>query len=348
MPKSIVGIDITATRLVAAEVANPDSKRPSLVKAAAVALDEGVARDGEVIDGAAVTAAIRELWSLAKFGSKRVVLGVGNQRVLVRDHTVDQMTPDQLRQALPFQVADILPVPVTETILDFYPVELVEGSAPQQVNGLLVAALKEGVEADVDALEAARLKVAGVDLSPFAILRALRAGDTLTGTHTIVAFGPRTTFLVVAQDGIPRFVRIVAAGAENITDSVMSVTGWNHDQATQAKQQLGILHGNDPKYGQASNAVLQAVTEILGSIRSTNNFYLSNRDDAEIESVILLGSETALPGLVDAVREFVGLPATVGDPLAAVRRPKHLKLLGALAGSEADLAIPVGLALGGK
>ncbi len=74
--------------------------------------------------------------------ARHVVLGIASRRILVREYTTAAMRPDLLRQALPFQVQDLLPVPAEQAVLDFYPVSEEAG----QVTGLLVAAVAESVE----------------------------------------------------------------------------------------------------------------------------------------------------------------------------------------------------------
>lgn len=347
MPKSAVGLDISSRRLLAVEIQNPGGKRPVLVKSASVELPEGAARDSEVVDIVAVSAALKQLWQRGKFGSKRVVLGVGNQRVLVRDHTVEEMPAAQLSQSLPYQVADLLPVPVSETILDFYPIEPVADSAPPQMRGLLVAALKTSVETTVATLEDAGLKVVGVDLSSFAMLRALGSGEALSGTRTVVTVGPRTTQLVVAREGVPQFVRLVPVGGENITDALVDATGLDRGKAEELKNGIGVLHGDDPRFAEASTAILEALRGIVSAIRSTNSYYQGNYSAEPIAGVVLLGADTRLPGFPEVVTESIGLPAVLGDPLSVVRvrGPVVAKALEAVA---ADLAIPVGLALGSR
>ncbi len=347
MAGTIVGLDISSRRLLAAEVSGAGTKKPTLVKAAAVPLPEGAARDSEVIDITAVATALEALWAKAKFGSKRVVLGVGNQRVLVRDHAVPELPANQLRQALRYQVADLLPVPVGETILDFYPIEPVADSAPPQMRGLLVAALRESVETDVATLADAGLKVVGVDLSPFAAVRALSLGEAFAGTRTVVSIGPRTTHIVVVRDGVPQFVRIVPVGGENVTDAVAERSSLSRDESEQLKHRIGVMHGGDERFAAVTGVMLEALNGIFAAIRSTNSYYLGNYAGSEISQIVLLGSETRLPGFSEALSENVGLPVVVGDPLADLRLAGSFRqdLLG---GFEADLATPIGLVLGSR
>ncbi len=86
----VIGLDIGTTAVRAAQLefgtGGPRGKgQPSLVRYGEVPLPLGAVRDGEVADQAIVTQAIRQLWSNQKFDSRDVVIGVGNQRVVVRD-----------------------------------------------------------------------------------------------------------------------------------------------------------------------------------------------------------------------------------------------------------------------
>lgn len=347
MPNRIVGLDISSHRLLAVEVQGSTGNHPTIVRAHAVALPDGAARDSEVVDIPAVSQALKQLWREGGFTSKRVVLGVGNQRVLVRDHTVPMIPLAQLRQALPYQVADLLPVPVSETILDFYPISQVEGSDPPQMNGLLVAAIKESIETNVATIEDAGLKVVGVDLSPFALVRALSAADQVGGCRTYVMIGDRTTFIVVATDGVPQFVRIVPAGGDTITEAVEEATGLDEESAHALKMQIGIDQGAQPEFAVAADAMLGALRSIVGSVRSTNSYYQSNNSGAVIHEIIVLGRDTQVPGLVRAMAEHVGLPTSVGSPLAGVSVSEDIDAA-RLAHLEPELAISLGLALGNR
>src|SRR4051794_39513127 len=78
-----VGLDIGTTGVRAAQISwGKDSTK--LERIGQVALPPGVVRDGEVVDPDAVGAALKEMWSRVKFATKKVVVGVANQKVVVR------------------------------------------------------------------------------------------------------------------------------------------------------------------------------------------------------------------------------------------------------------------------
>ena len=114
MATRIVGLDFGNDTVRAVELENAEKARPVVVRYGEIAVPEGAIRSGEVREVLTVAAAVKKLWSTAGFTSKDVVLGMGNQRVLARDLTVPRMSITQIREALPFQVQDMLPVPVAD------------------------------------------------------------------------------------------------------------------------------------------------------------------------------------------------------------------------------------------
>ncbi len=59
----------------------------------------------------------------------------------------------QLRSSLPFQVQELLPMATDEALLDFYPTGEATGEQGRLVQGLLVAAVRDTVTANVMAVE---------------------------------------------------------------------------------------------------------------------------------------------------------------------------------------------------
>ena len=61
---------------------------------------------GDVIDEGAVTEVVAALWKRHRLPRKRVVVGIANQRVIVRQVDVPHLEEDELADALPFQVQE--------------------------------------------------------------------------------------------------------------------------------------------------------------------------------------------------------------------------------------------------
>lgn len=347
MAKNIVGLTMSDQRLLATELGG-SSARPKLLRVGALHLPPGVLTTNDVSNSAALTQAISELWETAGFQSKRVRLGIGNQRVLVRNHVVPHISAAHLGKALRFQVRDFLPVPVDETILDFYPIAPVPESDPPQMSGLLVAAIKEKVEVRVEAIANAGLKPVGVDLIPFALLRTIPPGVIDTGNHVVVAIGDRVTNIVIVRDAVPQFVRIVPIGNSHVTDALMRVADGNasREQVKNAKFNIGLTGGSRTEAGVTAELIREATDPIFNQLRSTRAYYSNNFPEVEINSAILLGSATRVPGFQEELSECCGVQGAFADPLATVNTSgaQPEALVGAI---RNDLAEPIGLALGG-
>ena len=118
MATRVIGLDIGSFAVRAAEL-TVGGGQPQLLRFGQVSLPAGAMRDGEVADAGAVSSALRRLWSEGGFKNKKVVVGVANQRVIVRQAELPAMTEPDLRAALRFEAQELIPIPVEDAILDF-------------------------------------------------------------------------------------------------------------------------------------------------------------------------------------------------------------------------------------
>ena len=150
---SVIGLDIGTTHVRATELrfgaGGPARGKATVVRCGQVALPAGAVRDAEVVEVQTVATALRQLWSQAGFTSKDVVIGVGNQRVMVREIDLPWMPLNQLRASLPFQTQELLPMAASEALLDFHPTGEFDGPEGRVVSGLFVAAVRDTVTSNV-------------------------------------------------------------------------------------------------------------------------------------------------------------------------------------------------------
>jgi type IV pilus assembly protein PilM len=345
MPERVVGLDIGRDRIRAVEIENPRKPKPTVVRAHEIALPDGAVRSGEVREIHTVASALKKLWASGGFKSKNVVLGMGNQRVLARDLTVPKMPLADIRASLPFQVQDLLPVPVGDAILDFYPVSESMGENGPVVNGLLIAAIKEAVDSNVAAVRSAGLVPVEVDLIPFALTRliAARGGSDVIA---LIDIGATTTNVVVAVAGVPEFVRIIPTGGDEVTNVLATRLGVVGPTAENLKRasRLGSA-GNTPDERRVSEVLNEATYELLNSLRNTVNYFVNSRPQHRPSRIILTGGGAQLGGLAEALAELTHTPVTIGDPFERVIVSRSISAANN-SPSPVSLAVALGLALG--
>lgn len=351
--RAAVGLDIGTSGVRAAEL-SLGKAGPTLERFGQVALPPGAMRDGEVADVEAVADAIRQLWAATKFSTKKVIVGVANQKVLVRQVDLPWLPDNELREALPMQVQDHIPMPVDEAILDFHPLEEFENdNGARMIRVLLVAGAKDMVCDTVAAVVRAGLRPVMVDLTPFALLRSLGHLDEL-GLNTedaeaLVDVGASVTNIVIHQGGVPRFVRILLMGGSDITAAVAERLGVPTEHAEAVKQQAGmpvqpgaVALDAPPADRVIENRGSAFVEEIRGSL----DYYRSQSGAARISRVVLSGGGAQLAGLAGRLSLVTRLTVEHGSALAGLRvgkvglSPEQMSYVEPLAGT------PIGLAMG--
>lgn len=342
----VIGLDIGTSCVRAAELEFRGPKAaPTLLRFGQVNLPIGAVRDGEVVQQDVVVGALRQLWKEGKFEHRDVVMGVGNQRVIVRDLDLPWMPLPQLRASLPFQVQELLPMATDEALLDFYPTGVVDGPQGRMAQGMLVAAQRDTVNANVLAVEAAGLRPSMVDLNAFALIRSLARGELAGCAAAFVDIGASVTNVVVADHGVPRLVRSLPVGGHSVTNAVASALGVSAADAEAIKREVGIGFASSPERQPAAEAIANVVRSLVESIRNTFVYYSSSRPGNLIDVVVLTGGGSHLPGFGQYLSSASRLPVTVGDPLAGLASAKTARRE-SLAGFESLIALPVGLAYG--
>lgn len=367
MSRTVVGLDIGSSGVRAAELA-PGRRRSALRRFASVPLPTGVVRAGTVADGPALTQALKGLWSQGHFGSNEVVLGIANSGVLVRQMDLDWMPPADFRKALRYQVQDVLPFSVDQANLDYHLLEELEvenedGSSRKVARILLVAAAGDVVDAFVDAARGAGLRVLGVDLLPFALLRARTAelSADAPSTEAIVDVGADVVSVVVHTGGVPRYVRMIpGVGGDSITEAVQQRYEWTWEEAERTKVYVGLPgHAHlDPLQRQvvgerhdgldhaAQQVVAHAAAELAEEIGATLDFYRDSTDVQPVGRVLLAGAGSLLGGFAEQLAGRLGMPVDRLDVRTRVKSPGRLHLRDLSDADVAGLAVSAGLCAG--
>jgi type IV pilus assembly protein PilM len=332
-----IGLDIGSVSIRAVEASR--SKGGVIITNVAQALlPHGTVRGGVVQDDGTVTAALRQMWAATRFRTRRVTLGVSNPQVMVREMAVANVSRRELHASLAYQVRDLLPLPVENTVLDFHP--LADPGRDPTVRGLLVAAPKDAILKAVHAVERAGLFVERVDLASFALLRA---GSWMDGSvEAIVDIGAQATSVVVHTDGEPVIVRTIPRGGAEITEAIAARLDTSVNEAESLKRRVGLRPDEESETAQA---IQGAVRPLISEIRNSFAYLTTGDRQVQVRRLVLAGGGSLLPGLADALRSELNVEVSYLDALMRVHRV-HRRTYEGIDRFRPSAAVSVGLTMG--
>jgi type IV pilus assembly protein PilM len=328
MPADIVGLKIEAGSLTAAHVVNNGGK--SLVRLAHSPLEPGIVNGGEVRDPAGLATALNELFSANSLPRNCVRLGIANTRIGVRTIEISGATDEQqLENAVNFRAHELLSTPLNEAVLDYQVLETSTDEEGQPVHKvLLVIALRDSVDRQLAATDAANIQVTGIDLDAFALLRAsvpVRAADAETEAAVIaVAIDQDLTTLAISDGTTCHFTRVLEWGNGSIDNALARSLKLTPEQVDEMRPELSLEPTADaagsgqPGALQPADVVRREMQTLARELLSSIRFYGSQSGAAPVGSVVVSGSLVALPGFLRRLGADLGMPVSAADPFSRV------------------------------
>ena len=351
---NLTGLNIEAGSIAVAEISSNGSAH---VGASAVQpLQPGVFREGEVIDPDGLVTALKGLYASNKL-SKRVRLGVGNQRVIVRTLRLPAIEdPKEMEAAIRFQAQEQIPMPLDQAVLQHQVVGGVpaqEGSGPQ-VDVVVIAARRDMITSFVEPLRRAGLQPEGIDLSAFGMIRALAplaapaplsepgAPDGVPQDAVLYCNVGDVLNLAFARGRSCLFTRVSGTGMEAIIARLASERGLSPEHAEQWLLHVGLeapvetIAGDPGIVAATRRALEEGVVALVDELRLSLDYYRALESAVAVLHVVLCWNGGALSGLPTAMEDQVGL---------AIPAPRPATLSGVDDVLAARLVLPVGLGM---
>ena len=273
--RGTVGLDIDGRYLAAAQV---DDGR--VVRGVTRDLPDGLLHEGEVVDPQALAEHLKVFAADAGV-PKSVRLGVANQQIVVRVVQLPRIDDDKQRDAaIRFQASEAIAMPLDEAVLDHQVAgyaDAPDGSPRMQV--VLVAARRKMVESLLQSVKAAGLKVEGVDLDAFALVRTLATrGEASDERACVYCHLAGVTNLAVAVGSTCFFTRPLAAV-------------WDSEEAA---------------------------SRLADEIRLSIDYYMTQPQVRPVGEVVLSGPGSADGQLVESLGLHLGMPVGIASPLGPI------------------------------
>jgi type IV pilus assembly protein PilM len=308
--RTVVGLEIEPGFVAAVETA-PGSV--AVRRAAVVELGADTVRDGEVIDAEALGLVLKDLFAEHKF-SNRVRIGLANQRIVMRTVDLPPITDEkQLASAIRFQAQEHIAMPLEQAVLEHQSLGLVGTADGPRSRVVLVAARRDMVDRLLAATRVAGLRVEGIDLSAFALIRALHR--TADGETPIAYLNVSSmTNLAIASGTQCLFTRVIPVGLDSMVSDLSGRRALTTEHSRGWLRHVGLVAPTDQIEGQADivettrEALEDGVGRIAAEVRASLDFYAAQPGGRVAERAIVTGLAASIGGLADRLSADLGIP----------------------------------------
>jgi type IV pilus assembly protein PilM len=348
----LVGLKLGASQIAAAQVVNKGG--PKIVRMARMPLERGVVVGGELREPEQLASTLKTFFRKNKLPRNCVRLGISNNRIGVRTFEISGIEDaTQLANAVRFRAQETLPIPLDEAVLDYRILEDRVGEDGVRVcRVLLVVAHKELVERYVSACRKAGLKLVGIDLEAFALLRALADPTQPPGDDAAVvcvSIGHDRSTLAVSDGRLCEFTRVLPWGGSALDAALARVLDLTPSAVVPIKHALtlgeeGEAAGLDARHAdEARRAMVAELQSFARELVASLRFYQEQPKSLGIVEILITGGAAACGGLAPELERLIGIPVRVADPLTRVKVARGLE--GNDGVSNASMAVAVGLGI---
>ena len=327
-------------------------------------LPPGVIAGGEVADPEQLAAEIKEFWSAHSFKGRSVILGVANQRVIVRLLNFPHMPEEDLKSAIGFEAQDHIPMSLDEAVLDYVVLgPQTEGSDLDRI--LVVAAHREMLEGYTAAVRGGGLRLAGIDVKALSLTRSTAPEGFFDEEATLLLdVGTELSSLVVVQGGGPTLTRFIPIGFEDFVRSVSEAADLPEDeaekQALDPRSRLGYEGDREALEEEQSadeedfdpalvydvrRGLEDALQTLAEDVQRSIEYHHSQPDSREVSQVFVSGEGALVSGFDAYFGELLGLRTQRGNPVAKLAANRSNVSDAQLGAMEPVLAVAFGLAM---
>lgn len=304
-----VGVDISDTSLkyIQFQKDNRSGTKLELQKWGDIDLPEGVLKRGDIKDVTKLAEALKEVKAQTKAENVRVSLP--EERAYLFETEIKKETPfKEIRGLLEFRLEENVPLSPRDAFFDY---DIVEDDLKTGIYRVLVTAYsRDTVMGYYEACKIADVIPLAFEVEAQAIARAsLPKGNC--GTYMIVDFGRTRTGIGIVHRGALMYTSTVDIGGVELSTALRHQLGeMSEKEFTKIKNTQGLVRGvNDSAAYDALITTMSAIKDELATRIQYWNTRDVERDERQIEGVILCGGSVNLKGLPGYLTETLGVEA---------------------------------------
>ena len=343
-PKKMVGIDIGTASIKVVEVSRWGQGKTlenyGEIKSASLYKEpfRNVEKGSYLLSNYFVSRAIRAILDEAKIKTKAVIFSIPDFSTFCTSFELPPMNASELRDAVYYNASQYIPLPVTETTLDWKLIGGTPGDKQSALKIFLVAIPNQVVSDYQRVAQMAGVDLYAVEAEALGLVRSLVRENK--NYLCLVDIGVQSTTINIVDKGKLKKSYSFDFSGGQLTYSISSALGLGHVEAEELKNKEGLTSSKE----EISKTLYLLIDPLIIEVKKIlSDFY--QQEGKEIEAVYLTGGTSVLPGLKEYFAEVLKMKVEIPNCFSEFLYPPILgKTLEKMAPS---FSVATGVALGG-
>ncbi|WP_041585737.1 type IV pilus assembly protein PilM [Syntrophus aciditrophicus] len=343
--RQVVGLDIGSSSLKLAEVVDDPRGGYLLNRFSQLSLPRGIIVDGILHETSLLTEKVKELFKTSGNRRKGIVTSLSGHSVIIKKVDFPTMEEEEMRDMIRDDAAQYLPFDnMDEVNFDFQILGENEYN-PNLMEVLLVAARKDIINSYTDALKAAGLTVVIMDVDSFALETVYEENYDFEEEDIValINIGASITNINVVKADASIFTRDFTLGGNTVTESLVDRLGVSFDEAERVK--IEGPGGDEFEANAFRMSLIEHAEPICAEIDRSIEFFRSTFGGDYIRKVLLSGGGAKLPGIVEELRQRLGVDTEILNPFQKIAINDKTVDVSLVEQMGPALAVSLGLAL---
>lgn len=286
-----------------------------------------------------VSRAIRAILSETKIKTKSVIFSIPDFSSFFVSFDLPPMTEREIPEAVRFNAPQYIPLPISETTLDWKVISGVPGDKTSNLKVLVVVVANQVVQEYQRVAEMAGLELYALEAEALAVIRALvRDNKKIV---CVVDIGVQSSTVNIVDRGIlKKSYSFDFSTGNQLTYAIASALDKGYAEAEEIKQKNGLLS----REKNISEVLYLLIDPLFTEIKKiSNEFYQT--EGREVEEIYLTGGTANLPGLKEYCAEVFKKKVEIPNCFTDFLYPPILN--GTLIEMSSRFSVAVGVALQG-
>jgi type IV pilus assembly protein PilM len=343
-PKKMIGIDIGTASIKVVEISRwgqgktlenyGEIKSSSLYKEPFRNVNKG----SYMLSNYFVSRAIRAVLDEAKIRTKAVIFSIPDFSTFCTSFDLPPMNANELNDAVYYNASQYIPLPISETTLDWKLIGGTPGDKQSSLKIFLIAIPNQVVQDYQAVAQMAGLELYAVEAEALGLARSMVKENK--SCVCVVDIGVQSTTINIVDKKVLKNSYSFDFAGSQLTYSLSSALDMGRVEAEELKNKEGLTSAKE----EISKTLYLLVDPLILEVKEIlSDFY--QQEGKEVDAIYLTGGTANLPGLREYFEEVLKKKVEIPNCFSELLYPPILSA--SLEKMSASFSVPVGVALGG-